>query len=574
MDIFISLISDFKTWVVELDHHQSYRIVVSILFTICGGSVAFLITNFISPKGNGSGVPEMKVLLLGNEFPGFLSKRTLFAKVVGLIFAIGSGMWCGKVGPFIHISACIAYNLAQLPLFRFIFNSQELMTQMLSVAAGCGVAANFGAPIGGLLFSIEATATYYPVRNYWYSTLSSIISSIVFRATTNWYKGNNHSLFIGLLFVDYSFERPSVVDLLIAVVIALFITGFAIICVKTVGNLFKLRMWTAKQKFLRHNYVYLFVVLLITALCTAPWETQKNPLSFSTNASLNHLFSDKPITNMVGDRRILPALIVCFFARYTITQITIPAPVPCGLFATNLVVGGFFGRIIGEFLDEFGWNNRLGPHGAALIGASVFVSSITQTFSPTTIVMELTDNNQLLLPALMATTISISMCRLFNIGIYDEIAVSKNLSFIPDIQYSVSKNAGMVMITPVPYITQKTNFKLLKIFAEHFVNENPSKIIPVVNNEKEQILVGQITMKEIRDILALPLDEETKNDFKLDCKECPIVAQKSSELSEVHMLIIASHAKTCFVVQNGRLEGEITIEKLADEFKNEIIINI
>ena len=189
MDILISLIADLKTWVVGLDDNQAYQIITSVLFTITGGSIAFLITKFISPQGNGSGVPEMKVVLLGNTFPGFLSKKTLFAKVVGLIFAIGSGMWCGKVGPFIHISACIAYNLAQLPLFKFIFNSQELMTQMLSVAAGCGVAANFGAPIGGLLFSIEATATYYPVRNYWYSTLSSIIASIVFRVVTNLFKG-------------------------------------------------------------------------------------------------------------------------------------------------------------------------------------------------------------------------------------------------------------------------------------------------------------------------------------------------------------------------------------------------
>lgn len=38
---------------------------------------------------------------------------------------------------------------------------------MLTAAVAAGVTATFGAPIGGVLFSIEVTSTYYFVSNFW-----------------------------------------------------------------------------------------------------------------------------------------------------------------------------------------------------------------------------------------------------------------------------------------------------------------------------------------------------------------------------------------------------------------------
>lgn len=38
---------------------------------------------------------------------------------------------------------------------------------MLTAAVASGVTATFGAPIGGVLFSIEVSSTYYMVSNLW-----------------------------------------------------------------------------------------------------------------------------------------------------------------------------------------------------------------------------------------------------------------------------------------------------------------------------------------------------------------------------------------------------------------------
>jgi H+/Cl- antiporter ClcA len=45
--------------------------------------------------------------------------------------------------------------LHQLPLFASILNSKPLRMQMLAVGCAVGVSSTFGAPIGGVLFSIE-----------------------------------------------------------------------------------------------------------------------------------------------------------------------------------------------------------------------------------------------------------------------------------------------------------------------------------------------------------------------------------------------------------------------------------
>ena len=59
-------------------------------------------------------------------------------------------------GPFVHISCCLVVMLLKtVPLFASIQRSKPLRVQMLAVGCAVGVSSTFGAPIGGVLFSIE-----------------------------------------------------------------------------------------------------------------------------------------------------------------------------------------------------------------------------------------------------------------------------------------------------------------------------------------------------------------------------------------------------------------------------------
>ena len=53
---------------------------------------------------------------------------------------------------------------------------------MLAAAVAAGVTATFGAPIGGVLFSIEVTATYYMVSNLWKAFFCATCGVFMFKA--------------------------------------------------------------------------------------------------------------------------------------------------------------------------------------------------------------------------------------------------------------------------------------------------------------------------------------------------------------------------------------------------------
>ena len=97
----------------------------------------------------------------------FFSVRTYIGKAIGLIAGMTAGLSVGREGPYVHMSACIGSKLSKLSWFRDMDNNSALRKQMYAAAIAIGVTATFGAPIGGVIFSIEVSSTYYMVSGFW-----------------------------------------------------------------------------------------------------------------------------------------------------------------------------------------------------------------------------------------------------------------------------------------------------------------------------------------------------------------------------------------------------------------------
>lgn len=110
----------------------------------------------------GSGVAEVRVILSGFVLHGFLGVRTLIIKTLALILSVASGLSLGKEGPFVHIATCVG-NIA-CRLFAKYDHNDGKRREVLSAAAAAGVAVAFGAPIGGVLFSLEEVAYFFPAK--------------------------------------------------------------------------------------------------------------------------------------------------------------------------------------------------------------------------------------------------------------------------------------------------------------------------------------------------------------------------------------------------------------------------
>lgn len=87
-----------------------------------------------------------------------------------------------------HIGSITATLLTKvITSFKGIYENESRNTEMLAAACAVGVASCFGAPIGGVLFSIEVTTVYFAVRNYWRGFFSAVCSATVFRLLAVWF---------------------------------------------------------------------------------------------------------------------------------------------------------------------------------------------------------------------------------------------------------------------------------------------------------------------------------------------------------------------------------------------------
>ena len=105
-----------------LDHHPdssasawAFYAAWALLFVIA----ACLLTLYVGPGANGSGIAEIMGLLNGINYPDAIRLRTLLVKVLGTLFAVTGGLCIGKEGPLAHIGANVGAIACQLPLEGF-----------------------------------------------------------------------------------------------------------------------------------------------------------------------------------------------------------------------------------------------------------------------------------------------------------------------------------------------------------------------------------------------------------------------------------------------------------------------
>jgi chloride channel 7 len=130
-------------------------------------------------------MPELIAFLNGTLVRHIFNIKTLAAKFMSCVLAVGCGMPVGPEGPMIHMGALVGAGLSQfqsktlgfaLPLFERLRNSQD-RRNFVSAGAAAGVASAFGAPVGGLLFAMEEVSSYWNIKLSWQTFFCCMVSA-------------------------------------------------------------------------------------------------------------------------------------------------------------------------------------------------------------------------------------------------------------------------------------------------------------------------------------------------------------------------------------------------------------
>lgn len=119
-------------------------------------------------------------------------------------------------GPMIHSGAVVAAGISQgksttfvkdFRVFRYFRDDHEKRDFVLG-GASAGVASAFGAPIGGVLFSLEEAASFWNQSLIWRILVSSTISSFTLNVVLSAYYGQTDFTITGLFNLGKFDELP------------------------------------------------------------------------------------------------------------------------------------------------------------------------------------------------------------------------------------------------------------------------------------------------------------------------------------------------------------------------------
>jgi len=147
-----------------------------VLFAFIFAFMTVILVMFFAPYACGSGIPEIKTILGGFIIKGYLGYWTLITKTVTLILAVSSGLSLGKEGPLVHVACCIGNVLVRL--FPKYSSNEAKRREVLSASAAAGVSVAFGAPIGGVLFSLEEVSYYFPMKTLWRTFFCALMAAL------------------------------------------------------------------------------------------------------------------------------------------------------------------------------------------------------------------------------------------------------------------------------------------------------------------------------------------------------------------------------------------------------------
>ena len=382
----------------------------SVFFILCATSVGY----FISPDADGSGIPEMKTVLSGVPIYRYFSFNAFVGKSLGIFAAIVSGASVGKVGPYVHLSCLICTTLMKNSYFEKIDKSTSIKTSMLSVACATGITFALGCPLGGVLFSIESTASIYMVSNLWKSFFSSVICCFI---TKIFYVDFTIKVVDDTTAINVNF----VFKLINFIIIGLITGAVGASCATLVSKGVYIRK-KVNISWLNNRFRFAAITALITSTITFFIPGLKNfdkPIMF-------HLFSAND--NSIQDDWQHPGegwyLLISCFCKYFLTVLGLSCTMPSGVFGPMFTVGALLGRFYGHLIYSiFGINMESAFAMAASAGA---FSGFSHTISSALMLFELAGQTKYLPYLLITCLIANLIGQGLSMGIFDVLLAIKN----------------------------------------------------------------------------------------------------------------------------------------------------
>ncbi|MCJ8731390.1 hypothetical protein PDJAM_G00199070 [Pangasius djambal] len=492
--------------------------------------LAVVLVRAFAPYACGSGIPEIKTILSGFIIRGYLGKWTLVIKTVTLVLAVSSGLSLGKEGPLVHVACCCGNILCHL--FTKYRKNEAKRREVLSAASAVGVSVAFGAPIGGVLFSLEEVSYYFPLKTLWRSFFAALVAAFTLRSINPF--GNSRLV---LFYVE--FHTPwHLLELVPFVLLGIFGGLWGAFFIR--ANM----AWCRRRKNTRLGHYPVLEVVLVT-LATAVLAFPNDYTRMSGSHLISELFNDcslldssqlcdytsqvkggamnANLSSGLSDRAAGPGvytavwqLALALVFKTLITVVTFGMKVPSGLFIPSMAVGAIAGRLLGIGMEQLAFYNHdwsifrgcssstkcITPGLYAMLGAAACLGGVTRmTVSLVVIMFELTGGLEYIVPLMAATMTSKWVAdALGREGIYEAHIRLNGYPFLEPKEEFEHKTLAMDVMRPRrsdPPLSVLTQSGMSVDQVEAVIADTSYSGFPIVMSQESQRLVGFVLQRDL-----------------------------------------------------------------------------
>lgn len=499
--------------------------------------LAVLLVRVFAPYASGSGIPEIKTILSGFIIRGYLGKWTFLIKSVGMMLATSAGLILGKEGPFVHVACCCGN------IFSYLFpkygKNEAKKREILSAASAAGVAVAFGAPIGGVLFSLEEVSYYFPLKTLWRSFFCAMIGAFVVRLINPY--GNGHDVQFS---IDYKAPWSSF-EIIFFIILGIMGGLWGAFFIRANTLLSRYRKTT---KLGRYPITEVVVMTLITAVITYPnpftrismtelikilvSQCKAEDESYLCNYQRNFTSTNAKILPADAGEGVYRAMWLLFFAlivQICLMIFTIGIKVPSGLLIPSMSIGAIAGRMVGVAVEQLAYHNPtfvlfqnecskadescVTPGLYAIVGACAFLGGVTKmTVSLVVIMFELTGGLTYIVPLMAAAVTAKWVGDAFGRGgIYDAQIELNGYPFLDnkeEFNYTTLASDVMRPRANEPPLSVFTQEGMTLAEIEQVLKETTYTGYPVVVSRESQYLVGYVLRRDLQIAIA----QQRRND--------------------------------------------------------------
>ncbi len=396
-----------------------------ILVPVIGGmGVVFLVRTF-APEARGHGVPEVMDAIFYHE--GRIRPVVAVVKSLASALAIGSGSAVGREGPIIQIGASLGSSLGGLLRLQV----WQRIT-LVAAGAGAGIAATFNTPIGGVLFAVELMMPEVSTRTFLPVALATGTATFIGRI----FFGPNPAFQVPS--VGMLSDHPSGIFILLlyaalGVLMGVGATGF----IRGL-HLAEAQFERIANPYLRHAIGMTLVGAMFYAFLRFSGHYQIEGVGYAAIEDI--------LQSLV---RAAPFLALLFAAKLTATSLSLGSGSSGGIFSPSLFMGATLGAAFGALAKLLLPAVAISVPAFAIVGMAAMVGGATgAAMTAVTMIFEMTLDYGIVVPMIIAVSISIGIRRLLSRENIYTIKLQARRHFIPKALHAnmfLVRRAGEVM---------------------------------------------------------------------------------------------------------------------------------